>query len=63
MKATPTMKSDEVMIAARAAKASGSTRFCMGAAWREVGKEKDRKAFDSVLDLVREVIFRQYIAV
>eukprot|EP00607_Mallomonas_marina_P005048 CAMPEP_0182425650 /NCGR_PEP_ID=MMETSP1167-20130531/12125_1 /TAXON_ID=2988 /ORGANISM="Mallomonas Sp, Strain CCMP3275" /LENGTH=288 /DNA_ID=CAMNT_0024606547 /DNA_START=305 /DNA_END=1171 /DNA_ORIENTATION=- len=49
------MKAKEVLDAARAAKASGSTRFCMGAAWREVGKDKDRKAFDSVLNLVREV--------
>lgn len=55
VKATPTMKAEEVMKSARAAKESGSTRFCMGAAWREVGKEKDRKAFESVLDLVRQV--------
>lgn len=34
------------------AKESGSTRFCMGAAWREV---KDGKDFDAILDLVREV--------
>src|SRR5579863_3026504 len=27
---------DEVMAAARRAKESGSTRFCMGAAWREI---------------------------
>jgi biotin synthase len=37
---------------AKAAKAEGSTRFCMGAAWREV---KDGKDFDQVLELVREV--------
>ena len=37
---------------AEQAKASGSTRFCMGAAWREV---KDGKDFDAVVDLVREV--------
>ena len=30
------MKSTEILSAARAAKLSGSTRFCMGAAWREV---------------------------
>jgi biotin synthase len=43
---------DEVLAAARRAKASGSTRFCMGAAWREV---KDGPAFDRVLDMVRGV--------
>ncbi len=34
------------------AQAEGSTRFCMGAAWREV---KDGKDFDAVLDLVKSV--------
>ena len=34
------------------AKAAGATRFCMGAAWREV---KDGPAFDEVLDMVRGV--------
>lgn len=34
------------------AKNAGSTRFCMGAAWREV---KDGPDFDKILDLVREV--------
>lgn len=34
------------------AKESGSTRFCMGAAWREV---KDGKDFDAIIDLVKEV--------
>ena len=37
---------------ALAAKESGSTRFCMGAAWREV---KDGKDFDAIVDLVKEV--------
>ena len=37
---------------ASAAKADGSTRFCMGAAWRQV---KDGPEFDHVLDLVGEV--------
>ena len=36
----------------RARKAAGATRFCMGAAWREV---KDGPAFDEVLDMVRGV--------
>ena len=37
---------------AREAKAEGSTRFCMGAAWREV---KDGKDFDAVIGLVEAV--------
>jgi biotin synthase len=42
----------EVLEAARRAKEHGSTRFCMGAAWREV---KDGPAFDRVLTMVRGV--------
>ena len=38
---------DEVLAAATAREGDGSTRFCMGAAWREV---KDGPAFDRVLD-------------
>lgn len=47
------MEKEQVMEKARAAKASGSTRFCMGAAWKGVrsGTEK----FDHVLDIVRDV--------
>ncbi len=41
-----------VIASARRAKAAGSTRFCMGAAWREV---KDGPAFDRVLAMVRGV--------
>jgi biotin synthase len=43
---------DEVLAAARRAREAGSTRFCMGAAWREV---KDGPAFDRVLAMVRGV--------
>jgi biotin synthase len=43
---------DDVLAAARRAKENGSTRFCMGAAWREV---KDGPAFDRVLSMVRGV--------
>jgi biotin synthase len=43
---------DEVLAKARLAKDAGATRFCMGAAWREV---KDGVAFDSVLAMVRGV--------
>ncbi len=43
---------EQVLASARRAKESGSTRFCMGAAWREV---KDGPAFDRVLEMVRGV--------
>ena len=43
---------DVVRSKALQAKESGSTRFCMGAAWREV---KDGKDFDAIIDLVKEV--------
>src|SRR6187399_2616087 len=43
---------DAVLSAAARAKTHGSTRFCMGAAWREV---KDGPLFDSVLEMVRGV--------
>jgi biotin synthase len=46
------MKKEEVMEYAAKAKAAGSTRFCMGAAWREV---RDNKDFDRVLDMVKGV--------
>src|SRR2546423_7465818 len=42
----------EVIGAAERARAAGATRFCMGAAWREV---KDGPAFDRVLDMVRGI--------
>jgi biotin synthase len=43
---------DAVVEAARAARAAGSTRFCMGAAWREA---RDGEAFDRVLQMVEAV--------
>jgi biotin synthase len=46
------MKVEDVLAEAQKAKASGATRFCMGAAWREV---KDGRGFDRVLDMVRGV--------
>lgn len=48
----PLMSVDRVLAEARAAKASGSTRFCMGAAWREV---KDGPQFEQILEMVRQV--------
>lgn len=46
------MKPPEVLEAASRAKAAGATRFCMGAAWREV---KEGPAFDSVIEMVKGV--------
>ncbi|MFA0962884.1 biotin synthase BioB [Roseivirga sp. BDSF3-8] len=43
---------NEVIQAAADAKAAGSTRFCMGAAWREV---RDNRDFDKVLEMVKGV--------
>ncbi len=43
---------DDVLAKARLAREAGATRFCMGAAWREV---KDGPAFDSVLAMVKGV--------
>lgn len=46
------MKKEEVLEYAAKAKSAGSTRFCMGAAWREV---RDNRDFDRVLDMVKDV--------
>ncbi len=46
------MKVDEVLEAAQNAKAGGASRFCMGAAWREV---RDNRDFDRVIDMVKAV--------
>ena len=43
---------DDVLAQAGAARTAGATRFCMGAAWREV---RDGRDFDSVLAMVRGV--------
>ena len=48
----PLMKKEEVIAYAQKAKAAGSTRFCMGAAWREV---RDNRDFDRVLEMVKGV--------
>ncbi len=47
----PLLSRDEVIAAARAAKARGATRFCMGAAWRGP-KEKD---LAQVAEMIRAV--------
>jgi biotin synthase len=46
------MEVDEVLGKAREAKETGSTRFCMGAAWREV---RDNRDFDKVIEMVKGV--------
>lgn len=46
------MDPTDVRVAAERAKAEGATRFCMGAAWRQVPDGKD---FDRVLEMVRSV--------
>jgi len=46
------MEVDEVLQHASDAKESGSTRFCMGAAWREV---RDNRDFDKVISMVKGV--------
>ncbi len=52
VKAQKLMSKEEVLSAAQRAKEGGSTRFCMGAAWREV---RDNRDFDRVLDMVKGV--------
>lgn len=46
------MEVKEVLDAAATAKEKGSTRFCMGAAWREV---RDNRDFDKVIDMVKGI--------
>ena len=46
------MQKEEVLKAASDAKQAGSTRFCMGAAWREV---RDNSDFERVLEMVKGV--------
>lgn len=46
------MQTNEVLEYAAKAKAAGSTRFCMGAAWREL---RDNRDFDRVLEMVKGV--------
>ena len=46
------MEPQAVIAAARRARDNGSTRFCMGAAWRDA---PDGPAFDAVLEMVQDV--------
>ncbi|MDX2302018.1 MAG: biotin synthase BioB [Microscillaceae bacterium] len=43
---------NEVLEKAQTAKKNGSTRFCMGAAWREV---RDNRDFDRVIEMIKGV--------
>ena len=53
VRAEPLMQKAEVLEAAQRAKENGSTRFCMGAAWKGV-RAGDRR-FEQVLEIVRSV--------
>jgi len=53
VKAGRLMPVQEILAAAQAARQNGSTRFCMGAAWKGVHQGDAR--FEQVLDTVREV--------
>jgi biotin synthase len=46
------MRTEDVLAAARDARQAGSTRFCMGAAWREA---RDGRSFEQVLEMVEGV--------
>ena len=52
VKGTPMVNVNEIIVSALAAKENGSSRFCMGAAWREV---KDNVQFDRVVEAVKSV--------
>ncbi len=52
LEAEPLLEVERALYAARAAKAGGATRFCMGAAWRDA---RGGREFEAVLDMVRGV--------
>lgn len=52
-KASKLVDIEPVLAAARQAKENGSTRFCMGAAWRDLAGRK--RGFERILTMVREV--------
>ena len=47
------MEKETIMERAKAARSTGSTRFCMGAAWR--GVRGGTKRFDQVVDIIKDV--------
>jgi biotin synthase len=54
VEAEPLMDAPAVLAQAQAAKAAGATRFCMGAAWREVA-DKDLPALETMVSGVRDL--------
>jgi biotin synthase len=52
VKAQALLSKEDVVEKARQAKQQGATRFCMGAAWREVRNNRD---FDRVLEMIEAV--------
>ncbi|KAF8402268.1 hypothetical protein HHK36_013220 [Tetracentron sinense] len=56
LKAQKLMNKDAVLQAAQKAKEAGSTRFCMGAAWRDtVGRKTN---FNQILEYVKEIRYK-----
>lgn len=56
LKATKMSTVDSVLTAARTAKANGSTRFCMGAAWRDMrGRKTSLKNIRAMIQGVRDL--------
>ena len=53
VKGEPLLGKEAVLAVARAARENGSTRFCMGAAWK--GVRDGEKKFEQVLDTIRGV--------
>ncbi|CAG8487346.1 12093_t:CDS:10, partial [Ambispora gerdemannii] len=53
VKAQKLVETDEVLVAAKKAKEAGSTRFCMGAAWRDLTGRKSN--FKTILGYVKEI--------
>jgi biotin synthase len=54
LQSEPLMELESVVAAARDAKARGSTRFCMGAAWRRVA-DRDMPALTTMIGAVKEM--------
>jgi len=52
VKAHTLLNTEEVLEQAQAAKANGSTRFCMGASWRDLPEGDD---FDKIVELISAV--------
>jgi len=52
VKPTPMLRVEDVLEKARTAKEAGSTRFCMGTAWRGAGR---KRAFEDILAMVKGV--------